>query len=155
MTGFQLLCVAILQFVTIQWLRTIHHDLNTIKGIGTRMGTGMRNDMNTFTISDKLSNDELSSLEKATGVSRWRIGRIIDNPMTLQVGVDRTLVKFSYIEFVDNDDIAPLLNRFPELGTTAPARANAGTGFFERIREWWNRRHPRHERRRPEPTRDV
>lgn len=67
--------------------------------------------MNDITISDRLSEEELSSLEKATGVSRWRIGKVCDNPMRLMVGVDRTIVKFTYVGFVGNDDIEPLLKR--------------------------------------------
>lgn len=97
--------------------------------------------MRKITITGKLSEDEVSSLEKATGVSRWRIGRIADNPLSLDVGVDRTIVKFSYIESVDNDDIAPLLGRFAgdDDAPTTRASVNGGTGFFARIREWWNR----------------
>ena len=98
--------------------------------------------MRKYTITGKLSEDEVSSLEKATGVSRWRIGRIADNPLSLDVGVDRTIVNFTYVESVDNDDIAPLLGRFRGDDDDAPtvrASVNGGTGFFARIREWWNR----------------
>lgn len=97
--------------------------------------------MRKYTITGKLSEDEVSSLEKATGVSRWRIGRIDDNPLSLDVGVDRTIVNFTYVESVDNDDIAPLLGRFTgdDDAPTTRASVNGGTGFFARIREWWNR----------------
>lgn len=98
--------------------------------------------MRKTTITGKLSEDEVSSLEKATGVSRWRIGRIDDNPLSLYVGVDRTIVNFTYVESVDNDDIAPLLSRFRGDDDDAPTTrvsVNGGTGFFARIREWWNR----------------
>lgn len=36
-THFQLLCVVVMQFLIIQNLRTIHHDLNVLKGIGMRL----------------------------------------------------------------------------------------------------------------------
>lgn len=97
--------------------------------------------MRKHVISGKLSEDEVSSLEKAIGIGKWHIERVSDSPLRLDVGGERTIVRFSYVASVCNDDIAPLLGRFTEDDDAPTARAsvNGGTGFFARIREWWNR----------------